>query len=158
MGSSGSGREEGGRKLNIFYTNANGFFNKIDELKCFLSCDGKKVDIICVTETHFSKDILDAEVHIDGYTLFRHDRDFKVNESSHDVSHGGGSIIYVRSDINVCKEVALANAPDSLAVMIETSVGKLCIACIYRSNSLNSIQNSNLISCLKSICNVDNFF
>ena len=158
MGSSGSSREEGGRKLNIFYTNANGFFNKIDELKCFLSCDGKKVDIICVTETHFSKDILDAEVHIDGYTLFRHDRDFKVNESSHDVSHGGGSIIYVRSDINVCKEVALANAPDSLAVMIETSVGKLCIACIYRSNSLNSIQNSNLISCLKSICNVDNVF
>ena len=42
--------------------------------------------------------------------------------------------------------------------MIDTAVGNLCIACIYRSNSLNTIQNSNLISCLQSICSIDNDF
>ena len=68
------------------------------------------------------------------------------------------NIIYVKSYINVRKEAALANAPDSLAVMIDTAVGNLCIACIYRSNSLNTIQNSNLISCLQSICSIDNDF
>ena len=75
----------------MFYTNANGLFNKLDELKIFLSVN-KNIDLICVTETHFSKDILNAEIQIEGYTVFRHDRYFKVNESSlsNDVSHGGG--------------------------------------------------------------------
>ena len=115
------------------------------------------IDIICVTETHFSKDILDAEIQIEGYNIFRHDRDFKVNESSlNDVSHGGGSLIYVKNYVNVTNVIPLANALDSLAVMINTEIGNLCVACIYRSNSLNLKQNSNLISSLKNICNVDN--
>ena len=115
------------------------------------------IDIICVTETHFSKDILDAEIQIEGYNIFRHDRDFKVNESSFgDVSHGGGSLIYVKNYVNATYVIPLANAPDSLAVMINTAIGNLCVACIYRSNSLNLKQNSNLISSLKNICNVDN--
>ena len=56
--SSSWGKEE--RQLKIFYTNTNGLFNKLDELKIFLSLKDKNIGIICVTETHFTKDIHDS--------------------------------------------------------------------------------------------------
>ena len=143
--------------MNIFYTNANGLFNKLDELKLHLSSH-RDIDIICVTETHFTPDILDAEVHIDGYTLFRHDRNFKTDISKHELSHGGGAAIYVKNYINVSLVTGFNSAPDSLAIMVETAADNLCIACIYRSPSLNVEQNQNLLYFLKNICNVNNEF
>ena len=139
----------------MYYTNANGLFNKIDELKLLLSTNSN-IDIVCVTETHFSHDILDAEIQIDGFNIYRHDRDFSLDTSKHAISHGGGSIIYVRTDLNVFLTPGSNSAPDSLAVTLETAVGSVCVACIYRSTSLNLSQNSNLSSFLKNICNVNN--
>ena len=145
------------RPINVFYTNANGLFNKIDELKCCILAY-KNIDVICITESHLNEDILDAEITIDGYSIFRQDRNFKTDASKHDISHGGGSIIYIKSNIKTSVVANFNNVPDSLAVTIETEIGNLCIACIYRSMSLNVLQNAKLISSLKTICNVNNDF
>ena len=46
---------------------------------------------ICLTETHLNPDILDAEISIKGYTLFRSDRVGRTH---------GGVCIYVRNDLS----------------------------------------------------------
>ena len=80
--------------LKMFYTNANGLHNKIDELKLILE-SSPELGVICLTETHLDKEILDAEIHIDGYLMFRKDRNFKLDNSNQKISKGGGSLIYV---------------------------------------------------------------
>ena len=65
---------------------------------------------ICLTETHLNPDILDAEVSINGYNLYRSDR----NNRSH-----GGVAIYVRKDLAVKSEVRDSNSfCDSLILSI----------------------------------------
>ena len=73
--------------LEIFYTNANGLINKMDELKLILETN-PGIDVICVTETHLDKEIFDAEIHLDGYVMFRKDRDFKLDSSNQEISKG----------------------------------------------------------------------
>jgi hypothetical protein len=125
-------------------------FNKLDELKFILSVY-ESIDIICVTETHFCREILDAEIAIEGYCMFRKDRNFKLDNSNSEISGGGGSIIYINKRCKASLESSFLNAPDSLAVNINTSGGLISICCIYRSTSLNVQQNSVLLSCIKSI-------
>jgi hypothetical protein len=118
--------------MNIFYTNANGLFNKIDELKCILSVY-KSIHVICITETHFNSDILDAEIFIEGFSMFRKDRDFKIDNSTSNISGGGGSIIYIKNSCNASLVSSFLKAPDSLAINVNTSGGLISICCIYRS-------------------------
>ena len=129
----------------------------MDELKQYLN--ESAVDIVCITETHFHKDIVEAEIALPGFIPFRKDRNFKISdEQSVDVSEGGGSIIYVRNVIP-CEEVeSFINAPDSTAVKIKTNVGDICIACIYRSKSLSVQQNDILLKCIDDICHETNPF
>ena len=71
----------------------------MDELKHAIAL--YESDIVCINETHFYKDVLDAEIQIPGFKLFRRDRDFVVkcddnaNDRTKSVSSGGGCIIYV---------------------------------------------------------------
>ena len=145
------------------YTNAGGFLNKIDELKhCLLVY--KNIDIVCISETHLNKNILDSELFINGYKFFRKDRNFDIHAEelinvSDEFSNGGGSIIYFKDSLNVNLAGAFSNkAPDSLAIEVDSSIGKLCIACVYRSPNLNSILNSALLTCINDICNESNSF
>jgi len=143
--------------MNIFYTNANGLFNKIDELKCILSVY-KSIHVICITETHFNSDILDAEIFIEGFSMFRKDRDFKIDNSTSNISGGGGSIIYIKNSCNASLVSSFLKAPDSLAINVNTSGGLISICCIYRSTSLNLEQNNMLLSCIKNISSEKNVF
>ena len=148
---------------NIFYSNASGLYNKLDELKHCISIY-KNIDIICITETHFNKNILDSEISIDGYRFFRKDRNFDIHNMGKDdlkdeISGGGGSIIYFKDTLNVTLVQSFYNkAPDSLAIEIDSSIGKFCIACVYRSPNLNDLLNSVLLSCIKDICKESNAF
>ena len=147
----------------IFYSNASGLYNKLDELKHCISIY-KNIDIICITETHFNKNILDSEISIDGYRFFRKDRNFDIHNMGKDdfkeeISGGGGSIIYFKDTLNVTLVQSFYNkAPDSLAIEIDSSIGKFCIACVYRSPNLNDFLNSVLLSCIKDICKESNAF
>ena len=56
---------------------------------------------ICLTETHLTPDVLDAEISIEGYNLFRSDR---LNRSH------GGVCTYVRKDLAVASEIKDSNS------------------------------------------------
>ena len=141
--------------------------NKIDELKiCTIAYE--TFEILCLTETHLNKTVLDSEIEVTGFKFFRRDRDFNIHNegdisvseySGTDISCGGGSIIYYKEYLNVkLIEPFSKIAPDSLAVEVDTNMGKLCVACIYRSPNLSKQMNQVLLSCLKNICNESNVF
>ena len=156
--------------LKLLYTNAGSLIKKLDELKN--SIDLYEPDIICIAETRFDKSIEDAEVSIQGFNHFRGDRNFKVckvgqrsgqaaaegvvsgSDCSGSASGGGGSIIYVRDYLRpiLIKEF---NAPDSLALSIQTDIGDLIIACVYRTQALTDAQNRHLIGSIKNLSKVN---
>lgn len=73
--------------LNICHINAQSLGNKMDEFRFLF--EESNVDIICITETWFSKKIPDSLITANGYKFFRNDRS----------SHAGGVAIYVKSHI-----------------------------------------------------------
>ena len=58
-------------QLKCFYTNANSLVQKIDELKDLVRLH--ECDIISVTETWVTADITDAELSIEGFSMYRVD-------------------------------------------------------------------------------------
>ena len=143
----------------------NGLTNKIDELRACLSIYDN-ISVICITETHLKNTVLDAEIEIEGYRFFRKDRNFNIkgndtimeNEGDH-YSMGGGSIIYYRKDMNakIVKDFS-EKAPDSLALELDSNVGRFCVACVYRSPNLSITLNKKLLSCIKEICKTSNTY
>ena len=97
-----------------------------------------KYDIICITETKFNDDILDAEVKINNFIIFRVDR----------VGHcGGGACIYVRNSL-LAEHVTVFNVGDCLAVKVIVHNTPLIIMCMYRSPSLSYDQSTEMITSL----------
>ena len=79
--------------------------------------------------------------------FFRKDRNFDIHDVGKgdlkdEISGGGGSIIYFKDALDVNLVQSFYNkAPDSLAIEIDSSIGKFCIACVYRSSNLNDLLN-----------------
>ena len=118
-----------------------------------LTLHSKSIDIACVTETHFNSNLYESEIAINGYNCFRQDRNFKLDRSKSDetTSCGGGSVIYVRDNISVEKISKLSGNLDSVAILIDCSIGKLLLSCIYRSPSLSAKQDEILFRCFDSL-------
>lgn len=100
--------------------------NTIDQVRSLL--EGQSIDVFAVSETWLNSEVSDAEVSIDGYTLYRKDRG----------SRGGGVAIYIKSSIshNLCVE--LTNDSDIEAVWLLVKLAhrkpfKVC--CVYRPPS-----------------------
>lgn len=74
--------------LKMGHLNINGLLNKIDEVRILVNL--LKLDIFAVSETKLDDNILDHEIMINGFKLFRLDRD----------RHGGGVLIYCRDNIS----------------------------------------------------------
>ena len=64
--------------------NARGLVSKIDVLKQYVS--EMKIDIIGIASTFLNKDVMLAEICIEGYTIYRKDRC--------NVKEGKGSVSY----------------------------------------------------------------
>ena len=139
--------------MKVYYTNANGLMNKINELR--LTILSKDIDIACVTETHFSSNLYEGETEIIGYNCFRQDRNFKLNcsKGKDAVSCGGGSVIYVRNTIAVDKISNVTGNLDSVAILIECDLGKVLLSCMYRSPSLSLNQDEKLFKCFNTLTN-----
>ena len=75
------------RSLKILSLNVRSLLPKFDEF-C-LVCASLSPDIICVSESWLSQDILDHEIALINYQLFRKDRN----------RHGGGVLLYIHSNI-----------------------------------------------------------
>lgn len=77
--------------LNVCHTNVQSLtarrFTKFNELK--MNFCNSKMDIICMSETWLDESINDQMIAIDGYKLFRNDRN----------RHGGGICVYLRHNL-----------------------------------------------------------
>ena len=136
--------------LKLLYTNSNNLINKLCELKHAVAI--YQSDIVCINETHFNKEITDPEVSLPGFKLFRQDRDFSICEKAKEnsVSNGGGCIIYVKQDLNP-NVVDWFKVPDSIAIEFDSNIGRVNIACVYRSVSLSSQQNILMNNMIKRL-------
>ena len=142
------------------YSNVNGLYFKLAELKNCLA--DKNIDIACITETHFHENLFDAEINIPGYSIFRHDRDFMLDRTctksnANDINKfisGGGSAIYVKEHLNA-ELITHFYGPDSIAIILNTNIGKILLACFYRSPSLNTTQDKKLLTFFKCLSEYD---
>ena len=98
---------------------------------------------MCITESHLSPEIFEAELFIENYRIFRGDRT--------DGRDKGGSIIYVHNNIP-CSRVDWFSPNDSLAVMIDLHGFKLIVACVYRSQSIPYNANISMLDQISSLC------
>ena len=127
--------------VTIFYTNCNDLRNKIPELQV-VSQTYQNCKIMCITETMFTSDILDAEVNIPNFNIYRVDRGSGKG--------GGGSCIYIHNCIqaNILDDF---NVNDSIALIVNTKPAPFVLVCIYRSQSLTMDENINMIEQIKNI-------
>ena len=105
----------------------------MDELRYM--CDDSGVDIVCVSETWFRKDISDNLYSINGYNIFRSDR----------IGHGGGVAIYVKDKIKCCIKCSNRNDDRIEYLFAEVSCerSKLLIGWVYRPR--NNIELTPII-------------
>ena len=82
--------------------------NKLHELQ--LAVELYNVKIICITESHFSIEINDAEIQLNNFNLFRCDR--KNGKA------GGGSCIFVHKTMEA-EYIHDFIAPDSVGVSVK---------------------------------------
>ena len=75
-------------QLKLFYFNARSIVLKLDELLTLVQCEHP--DVICIVESWLKSDILDSEISIPGYQVFRKDRN----------RHGGRVLVYTRDELD----------------------------------------------------------
>ena len=79
------------RGLHFIHINTRSLIPKLDEIR--IIAHKTRAACICLTETWLDDSVPDAEVHIDKYLIQRRDRN----------RHGGGVLIYIRSDLSFNK-------------------------------------------------------
>ena len=103
-------------KNGAIYLNIRGLYPKCNRTKmCYLRdlAVQSNSSMIVMTETHLTSSILDAEIHIPGYVIYRADRD---ESRTH-----GGCAVYVREDLTCTLEASHSNSVcETLAVKIKT--------------------------------------
>ena len=127
--------------VEIFYTNTNSLTNKVSELSSI--SQSQSVGLICVTETHLTKQISDAEISIPNFDVFREDRPSNTN--------WGGSAIYVRKKFKA-KKLDWFKDTESIALKVHFLSFELYIICVYRSTSNRTVEeNEKLLSQLANV-------
>ena len=103
--------------LKLYYCNCRSLLPKLDELKIMIQSE--KPDLLAFTETWLHPGIAESEVCLEGYHLFRHDRD----------GHGGGVALYVGESISVSK-VGRSVKLEFMSVVLSLKSGPLRCVCI----------------------------
>ena len=122
--------------------NARSIVNKIDEFQAIIH--DLQPDIVGITETWANDSILDAELTIQGYHLFRCDRGTG--------NRGGGVLLYVNSSLRPVEFVTKSYYGEHTWCCI----GDLIIGVCYRSTNAAIVgqgNNSNLINVLSEVAN-----
>ena len=106
--------------------NARSIVNKIDDLQALISVENP--DIFGITESWTHDGILDAELSVNGYTLFRCDRPLD--------NRGGGVLLYVRSEYHPCEYRPNSRFPEQIWCQLSISPSEsLLFGTCYRSTS-----------------------
>jgi len=100
-------------------------------------------DIIGITETWTTKNVLDAEIHLSGYQMFRCDRNTE--------NRGGGVLLYVRDSLKATE----VHIKSGFGEHVWCQIGELTVGVIYRSNNSRIVgqeNNNNLFKLLREVC------
>ena len=139
-----------GKGLKLYHLNVCSLLPKIDELRITNGISNNEASVVCFSETHLSSNIIDSDLLLNGYNLFRRDR---LNKS------GGGIAAYVNRDIHcinrndfesihieslwleIIQKISsplllcvLYRPPDSTVQWFENFENELVKACYYSSN------------------------
>jgi hypothetical protein len=113
-------------ELSCLCFNAQSIVAKVDCLQA--TVEVYRPDVIGVTESWANEDIGDAELGIEGYDLFRHDRPTG--------NKGGGVLLYVKHSLSAVEFTPLAKFPEQVWCSLKTKSGtELFIGVCYRSPS-----------------------
>jgi len=108
--------------LRVCHLNAQSLKNKLDEFTFIFESSG--VDIVCISETWFTKDLLDNFLTMKGYVLYRADRS----------SHAGGCAIYIKDSLR-CKVLAKSDDTSQIEFLfleVTQNENKILIGTAYR--------------------------
>ena len=123
----------GDTSLKCWYTNACSLVNKMSELRSRVQ--NESYDIIGISETWANGFINNAEMNIDGYSMYRKDRKG---------CKGGGLILYtsnrVRASIN--EELSNSEVEESLWCNVELDHHRLLVGLCYRCPK-STLENDN---------------
>ena len=136
---SSSKRQADQRILNCCSLNARSVVNKSLDLQAYLQCNS--LDLLAVTETFLSSEILDGEVIDHGYTVHRRDRD----------RHGGGVLLIVHNSIPSTRRQDLETDCELLWVELSLTPTNLLVGVYYNPpghncGSLTHLRNSLAIT------------
>ena len=132
--------------LTMAHLNINGLSSKIDYVKFLLH--QTKIDVFSICETKINDTITDLDLKIDGYVLYRHDRN----------RNGGGVLFYINEnlDSHPLKHLQCENI-ESLWVKLCLKKSKPLYLCgVYRppgGSDLQSTENvcTHLVRCIEKL-------
>lgn len=128
--------------LSVFYTNAASLHNKMQELQARAAASSP--DVLAISETWGRCGVMDAELAVAGYRLFRKDRA--------DGRKGGGVAIMVKDTIPAVSH-PLPDIPvnDVVACDIGPPESRLTVICVYRPPGWNPRTDPPLLALLASL-------
>lgn len=131
-----------GKGLRIAHLNICSLRNKIDDLSVLLQ--DSNIDILAISETHLYASVMNSQINILGYNIFRLDRDHR----------GGGVAFYIQNNIPVKTIDDLIHSPvESIWLQVHLSnVKPLLVGCCYRSPSSNVQYVDNICDMLQKVC------
>ena len=116
---------------------------KLEELQ--LLAEGSGFDVVAITESLANSSIDDAEVALEGFRLFRKDREREVEQK------GRGVLLYIRNERVACELTEIRNSKCE-AVWIQSRNHKgvrLCIGACYRSPTASKEENEALLEAIR---------
>ena len=124
----------------ILYYNARSLLPKFDVL--LFSIEIYHPHIICIVETWLGNEITSSEIEIQGYQLYRRDRN----------RQGGGILIYVAEYLLVSVFPDPSPQLELLALSVRLNNYRINLCLFYRPPSSGSHIFDSLVSYLDSIC------
>ena len=131
----------------IFVCNICSITPKIDELECVVNQNDS--DIVCITETWSSNEILASAIAMNGFTLFRKDCE----------KRGGCVAIFVKSNIR-CKRLVVPDLPECMTEILwlqirprrlPRAVSSVLIAVVYHPPHASAIDNYKLYDHIQDV-------
>ena len=136
------------KSLDIFCYNARSLLGD-DRRKAFgLFCDKNNFDVIFVCETWLHEEILDSEIPLPNYTLYRHER--KVNMLSGHSAHGG-VLVAVKTDFCSVPEPKTLEGVVSCVLKLPNEPVDLLLVCVYNppDDSVYRFSEDHLIAVIE---------
>ncbi|VDP89799.1 unnamed protein product [Echinostoma caproni] len=126
--------------LSFCYTNAQGLRSKFSEL--VLRFQSSQWDIIAVTETWLTNDILDSELCLPGMSLLRRDHP----------TRGGGVLLYHQNDLQCDAVDPPVSAPDTIWCKLKLSKHDDClVGVVYHSPSSTESANDTFVRAMLQV-------